>query len=376
MRKIDLIITWAQRIGVTPARIRRSIVWQRWNCIGLVCLALAGCICWNVEVDAANVPEPADNQETYVMISFGWGRELFAWSFAGMYDAAALLGPHVKVEWHGPPRYLKDQASLEANILKAAIKRRVAGIVVTAANKDIFKPVINEAIEAGIPVICFDSDVPESQRLAIVATDNYRAGYLAGTTMAGWLNGTQDSVGVVTTKNVIHLEERLRGFKAGMTSVSPETQIFVIEEEAFSLPDANLVNDYKILLKAHPDMKGLFAVWAKTGIAAAQAVHDLNLTETIQILSFDFDTTTIQAIEQGRIRATVAQNPYLMGYYGLLLAYSAAHPTGIPSSRPGFGHIPASIDTGATIIGKDDVARYKNIPKVEVNQEPPLIYGF
>ena len=374
MRRIALITIWAQRIGATPARIRRAIVWQRWFCISVVCLAFTGCVCWNVTVHAADVPTPADNQETYVMISFGWGREFFAWSFAGMYDAAALLGPHVKVEWQGPPPYSEEQASFEANIMKATIKRHVAGIVLTALNKNIFKPVINEAIDAGIPVICFDSDMPESKRLAIVATDNYRAGYLAGTTMAEWLTGQTGSVGVVTINNMINLEERLRGFKDGLASKSPGTKVFVIaNEHGFG---AGIGDSFKTLLKAHPDISALFGLWASASVAAAEVVRELNLTSAIQILSFDFDTATIQAIEQGTIRATVAQNPYLMGYYSLLLAYSAAHPTGIPSSHPGFGHVPASIDTGAAIIGKDDIARYKNIPKVEVKQEPPLIYEF
>lgn len=376
MRPQNLLAARRPHGSVTQGHLSQHMSWQRWIRMGVLWIVLVNGVGWNSPVQAEESSAPAASQETYVMISFGWGRELFAWSFAGMSDAAALLGPHVRVEWHGPPPNSQEPAALEANIMKATIKRNVAGIVLTAANKNIFKPVINEAIEAGIPVICFDSDVPESKRLAIVATDNYRAGFLAGTTMAEWLNGPKDSIGVVTIKNVIHLEERIRGFKAGVVSVSPDTPIFVIEEEGFGSSDSNLMNDYKILLKAHPDIKGLFAVWAKTGIAAANAVRDLNLSGVIQVLSFDFDTVTISAIEQGDIRATVAQNPYLMGYYSLLLAYSAAHPTSIPSSHPGFGHVPASIDTGVAIIGKADVARYKDIPKVEVNQEPPLIYAF
>jgi ribose transport system substrate-binding protein len=327
-------------------------------------------------VFASDSPTSADAQETYVMVSFARGNEFFAWAFAGMHDAAALLGPHVKVEWQGPKPFSEGGASLEANILKETIKRKITGIVVSAAEKNIFKPVINEAIDAGIPVICFDSDVPESKRLAIVATDNYYAGYLSGEAMAEWLNG-HGPIGVLTLKNTIHLEERMRGFKDGMARTSPETEIFVIEKEGgFSFPYAELVYDYKILLKAHPEIRGLFGPWAHAGRAAAEAVRDLNLTGVIQILSFDFDPLTIQAIEQGEIRATVAQNPYLMGYYSMLLAYSAAHPTGIPSTHQGFGHVPASIDTGVSIIGKDAVQMYKNVPKVTVLQEPPLEYAF
>lgn len=377
MRRIELIITWAQRLGVTPMRIRQSIVWQRRISISVLCLALAGCVCWPRALTAAEVPALAASQEeTYVMISIGWGLEFFAWSFAGMYDAAALLGPHVKVEWQGPKPFSEAESSLQANIMKATIKRKVAGIVLTAVNKTIFKPVINEAIEAGIPVICFDSDVPGSKRLAVVATDNYRAGYLAGTTMAEWLNG-QGSIGMIQIKNVTHLEERFRGFKDGLTSISPTIEIFVIEKEGgFNFSLSEIAYDYKVLLKAHPEIKGLFGPWVSAGIGAAEAVRDLNLTGAIQILSFEYNTETIQAIERGEIRATVAQNPYLMGFYSLLLAYSAAHPTSIPSSHPGFGHVPAAIDTGVTIIGKDDVAQYKHVPKVEVTQEPTLIYEF
>jgi len=48
----------------------------------------------------------------------------------------------------------------------------------------------------------------------------------------------------------------------------------------------------------------------------------------------------------------------------MLLAYSARHPTGVPSGRPGFGPVPATIDTGVTVLYKGDIARYRTVPKV------------
>lgn len=306
------------------------------------------------------------------MVSFSRGVEFFAWSFAGMYDAAALLGPHVKVEWQGPVTW---DASLEANTLQEVMRRRVNGILVSAADKKLFTPVINTAIEAGIPVICFDSDAPESKRLAVVTTDNYQAGYTAGVTMAQWLNST-DAIGVSTIKNAVHLEERLRGFRAGVASQSPDIAIYLIESEGLGDPQENALYDYKILLKAHPEIRGVFGTWAGTGGAAVEAVREFQLQGQVSILAFDFSQSTIAAIEQGEIRATVAQNPYLMGYYGMLLAYSAAHPTTVPSQQPGFGHVPAAIDTGVSIVGKEAIGQLKQPPKVTVTQEPPLQYNF
>jgi ABC-type sugar transport system substrate-binding protein len=187
MRRSDLMTTQAQRIYFIQVRIRQNISWQRWIGIGMRCMTLVSGVFWNVAINAEDARPPAASQETYVMVSFSRGADFFAWAFAGMYDAARLLGPHVNVEWQGPETW---EPALEANALQEAMQRRVNGIVVSAADKEILKPVINRVIEAGIPVICFDSDVPESQRLAIVATDNYQAGYLAGVTMAQWLNGT------------------------------------------------------------------------------------------------------------------------------------------------------------------------------------------
>ena len=345
-----------------------------WHSVTVIiaCVALSFCALSSRLAGAQERQDPQKEHETYVMVSFGWGMEFFSWSFAGMYDAAQLLGPHVKVEWQGSEPW---DPPLEAKALLDVVERGVDGILVSVADKNIFTPIIDDAVEAGIPVICFDSDAPESQRLATVTTDNYQAGYVAGTTMAKWLNGS-GVIGVSTVKNVVHLEERLRGFRAGVANFSPEIQIYLIEDDGFGYPQEKAVYDYKILLKAHPEIKGLFGTWARTGVAAAEAVQNLKLQNQVSILAFDFDAETIQAIEAGKIRATVAQNPYLMGFYGMLLAYSAAHPTSVPARHPDFGHVPTFIDTGVSIVGKEESRQFMQIPKVSVPQEPPLRYKF
>jgi hypothetical protein len=53
-----------------------------------------------------------------------------------------------------------------------------------------------------------------------------------------------------------------------------------------------------------------------------------------------------------------------MGYMGMLLAYAAKHPTDVPTDRPGFGPVPNTIDTGVRILYREDVGRYKKVPKI------------
>jgi len=50
-------------------------------------------------------------QERYAAVVFLSGSEFFNWAYAGMRDAARMLGPQVQVELQGPAEW---DASLEA----------------------------------------------------------------------------------------------------------------------------------------------------------------------------------------------------------------------------------------------------------------------
>jgi ABC-type sugar transport system substrate-binding protein len=84
----------------------------------------------------------------------------------------------------------------------------------------------------------------------------------------------------------------------------------------------------------------------------------------VQIMAFDFGAPVLELIEKGEIRGTVGQNPYLMGYMAMKMAYQARHPWNAPiKTASGFGLTPGFIDTGVTILGKNDIAPFKNPPK-------------
>lgn len=69
------------------------------------------------------------------------------------------------------------QAQVIDDIIKANLKqlstRPIAGIAVAVTNVATVGPAIDRAVQAGIPVVTFDSDAPTSQRAAYVGTNNY-----------------------------------------------------------------------------------------------------------------------------------------------------------------------------------------------------------
>jgi ribose transport system substrate-binding protein len=326
----------------------------RW--VALAGLALAALAC-NRERTRAS--DPASRPvETYATVVFLSGSEFFNWAYAGMRDAAALLGPHVHVELKGPAEW---DAALEARTIDQLVARKVDGVVVTAGEAEALAPAIDKAIAAGIPVITFDSDAPSSKRLGFVGTNNYNAGWAAGQALAEWLSG-KGEVGISTFPGPDHLRQRVQGFTDALRKFGPQIRITATVNDEGDVARAE--TQITAMLQAHPGITGIFCAHGNPGPGAAAAVRNLGLQGKVQIMAFDFATPVIELIEGGEIRGTVGQNPYLMGYMGMLLAYAARHPTGATGSQV-FGPVPAAIDTGVTILYRGDMERYKHVPRVE-----------
>lgn len=307
------------------------------------------------------VPAAAQEQptETYGMVVFLKGSEFFNWAYAGMVDAAEALGPHVQVQLLGPAEW---DASLEAREIEQLIARGVDGIVATAGDAQTMNSAIDRAVEAGIPVVLFDSDAPESQRLSFIGTNNYNAGCEAGKAVAEW-RGDDAVVGISTFPGPDHLARRVQGFEECLLAAAPNARIAQTVNDEGKVDRAETA--VTAMLQANPDINVIFGAHGNPGPGAAAAVRSLGLQGKVDIMAFDFGLPVLELIQSGEIKATVGQNPYLMGYMSMMVAYAANHPTEIQSYREGFGPHPLGIDTGVNILGPDDITPFLNPPSFE-----------
>jgi ribose transport system substrate-binding protein len=299
---------------------------------------------------------PAMAEELYGMVVFLKGSEFFNWCYQGMVDAAARIGPHVKTELQGPAEW---DASLEARAIEELTAKGAAGIVTTAGDAAPMVPSINSAIESMIPVITFDSDAPASKRLTFVGTQNYQAGYAAGEAMAEWLGGT-GKIAISTFPGPDHLARRVQGFKDALAEKGPDIVTVEINDEGkVDVAETQLT----AALQADPEITGIFGAHGNPGPGAAAAVRTTGRQGQVQIMAFDFGMPVIELIDKDEIKATVGQNPYLMGFTSMLLCYGAKYPTSVPFAY-GLGPcVAAPVDTGVNILYKADVQMYKAAPK-------------
>lgn len=289
-------------------------------------------------------------EEKYVMVTFDSGIDYWKRVLKGFEDAAELLG--VSVEYRGAPSY---DAYEEATVLEQVIARKPAGIAVTAIDPESLVATINKAVEAGIPVVLFDSGAPKSKAYSFLGTDSYNAGAMAAVKMAE-LIGTDGEVGIIVHSNQLNINERMTGFKETVESKYPLMRIVSIADGKAN----ELISERKALemMEAYPNLKGIFVTEANGGVGVGRAVKDSGKVGQVRVISFDTDKGTLDMVKEGTIAATMAQGTWNMGYWSLMHLFHLHHDLLQPTAdwrEAQVAPLPTYVDTGITIVTRSNV---------------------
>jgi ribose transport system substrate-binding protein len=284
---------------------------------------------------------------------------------AGFSDAVRQLGFGVKAELVGPDSFSPND---ELDAFNKAIAAHPTGILVSPADAKSFKDPIDDAIKQGIPVICIDSDAPDSARLMFIGTDNYRAGFSSGTRMAQALHG-EGSVVVITVPGQLNVNERMRGVR---DAFGHYPNIHIVDPVIDDQGDPRKANDQiSDLIGKKAKMDGVLCLEASGGPGAAEALHRVSLDGKVPVVAMDKDAETLDFISQGTVLASIAQKPYTMAFYGLRflddLHHNAVHEFNNWRTAPA-SPLPTLIDTGIGIVDKGNLQAYQDAAKGYIKQ--------
>lgn len=301
-------------------------------------------------------PSYHEKGEHYVLIAANINLPYWQEADAGLRDVAKEMGIEVKADMDGPSSYSPKE---EVDAFQKAIGQHPAGILVSVANPEIFQAPIAAAIASGIPVICLDSDAPDSKRVMFIGTDNFRAGQESGKRMADLLKGHGDII-VVTIPGQLNLEERLRGVNEALKKYPGVKIVQTINDEGNSNKAFDAVN--AILSAKKQKVDGIICLEASGGAGSASALHRTDQTGKIAIVAFDKDPETLDWVDRGGINATVVQKPYVMAYYGVKflddLHHNAVHDFKDWRTAPA-PPLPAWVDTGTAVIDKSNLSIFR-----------------
>jgi ribose transport system substrate-binding protein len=273
---------------------------------------------------------------------------------AGFNRAARQYG--VKPVVAGPNTF-DAQAELEA--LQNAVRAKPNGILISVADATVLQPEINQAIEAGVPVITIDSDAPHSHRLFFIGTNNREAGHLGGQRVVEKLGG-KGNVVFFTMPGQPNLDERLNGYEEvfathpGMKTV----EIFNIKGDAGNAFDAT---QRFVAQTGANKIDAFICLEASAGKDVGEVLKRQNLHDRL-LVAMDVDPDTLNLIKEGVIDTTIAQKPYTMGYFGLKMLDEVFHyppkPMRTDYEVDSFSPYPVFVDTGTAAVNKDNVDIY------------------
>lgn len=212
------------------------------------------------------------------------------------------------------PKQTKAQVDCQLKALKALEKENITGLVISPVNDDRIRERIDRFVDAGIPVLCINNDLPESKRFAFVGCDNYKSGETAGGLMGLFTGGKAEVAVINGTPGVKGLEERIHGFKNACEKNYPGIHIEVMED-CFS-DDYKTYETVQRVLLENPGITAFYFTSGGT-YGGCKAIYQLTQRYPFTILTYEMTASTKEFLEKGIITASICQDPYHQGVEAL-----------------------------------------------------------
>ncbi len=192
----------------------------------------------------------------------------------------------------------------------------VNGIVLTAGNPEGLKPLIDDAEEKGVRVVCVSTDAPESRRSSIVCVEPRLNGCLAGELMGKFVPpGSQVAV-VAGMLNTEDHRKKTDGFSEAFPQHCAGGQIFTVIE-GHEDEDESFQKTFELLRRA-PTLAGLY-VNTVNCLPVCRALGAHGLAGKVKLITTDLFAEMAPYFHKGIITASIYQQPHRQGQMAVRL---------------------------------------------------------
>lgn len=266
------------------------------------------------EEETKKPDEGADNNTEKLLIGFSAGYSMVQhWELEmnGCQAAADELGVEFMYQF-ADGNEQKQVADIE-NMVQMGIDMLIVG----PNNSEGIVPTVEELKANNLPVMTSDIGITGTEVVAHVASDNYLIGVKAAEYIGELLDG-KGKIAVVGWAAASATKDREDGFVETITSKYPDIEI-VANQDVGGSRTTSLERSENII-QSNGDVKAFFGANAECALGAYSATLSVNRPD-IYVVSVDSDSEVMEAIAADtNMKATIAQNPYDMGYQALTTA--------------------------------------------------------
>nr|BFD81830.1 sugar ABC transporter substrate-binding protein [Streptomyces sp. Xyl84] len=241
-----------------------------------------------------------------------------------------------------------DEAQQQAQLVDAAVDKKVDGIIVTLAKPDAMKAAVARAEKAGIPVVTVNSGSAESKAfgaLTHIGQDETVAGEAVGEELDK--RGRKKVLCVLHEQGNVGHEQRCAG--VAKTFSGKVENLYV---NGTNMPDVQSAIGAK--LQADKSVDAVVTLGAPYADTAVKARADAG--SKAEVDTFDLNAKVAAELKDGTLGFAVDQQPYLQGYQAVDLLWLYKYNSDVlGGGKP--------VLTGPQIVTKDQAAALEEYTK-------------
>lgn len=196
------------------------------------------------------------------------------------------------------------------------LKKEINGLSICAPNLPTINNKVKELLDNNIPVITFNSDLPDSGRIAFVGQDYHQSGRIAGEIISKCISKNTSIISAVGNLEYDGHKKRISGFQERLKELGfQDSQIHIIET----------FNDYQITykkvlecLEKYSDIGAVYM--ANRSVAGCtEAIKTANKKGELKVVCHDVAESTRLLLKDGSIDFTISQDIARQGYLPIVL---------------------------------------------------------
>lgn len=197
-----------------------------------------------------------------------------------------------------------DDAAKQVSDIEDLVSKNISVLIVNPVDSDAVAPAVKDAVAKNIKVIALDRVVNGVEVDCAIASDNVAGAQMATEYLAGLIGEGAKTAELEGVPGASATIDRGEGFH-----LVADEKLDVVAKQTANFNRSEGMTVMENMLQANPDIKGVFAHNDEMALGAVEAIGSRN----ILVVGFDATDDALAAIKAGRMAATVAQKPDLMG---------------------------------------------------------------
>ncbi len=204
----------------------------------------------------------------------------------------------------------QDDSSKQINDIEDLLQQGIDLLLVNPTDDEAVIAGIEAANDADIPVITVDRSAADGEVVTHIASDNVAGGEMAGEYIAELL-GDDDAtmIELEGIPGVAATTERGEGFH---NVVDELDSIEIVASQTANFDRTEGLSVMENLLQGNNDIGAVFAHNDEMALGAVEALESKGILEDVIVVGFDATDDARDAVEDGRMEATIAQQPHLI----------------------------------------------------------------